>query len=140
MCTYLASAYRPAVRERVPDRLIRNTIMAYNGAAAVDHQTATSANKLLNGDSGNDSLITHICSSQDTPPTTIDDLDGELESLVDEDPGDVLSIFLCEFHATAGPQITLQVPKDVVTKDLFRIVNQYIIPKVPDLQGSFLSM
>lgn len=53
--------------------------------------------------------------------------------------GDVNSIFLCEFHPVAGPQITLQVPNDYVTKDLFRIVHQYIIPKVP-LQGSFLSM
>lgn len=116
--------------------------MAYNGV--VDHQiitttTTTTSNKLLNGDSGNDSLITNICSSQDTPPATIDDLDGEIDSL-DGCQGDVNSIFLCEFHATAGPQITLQVPKDHVTKELFKIVNQYIIPKVPDLQGSFLSM
>lgn len=53
--------------------------------------------------------------------------------------GDVNCIFLCEFHPIAGPKIIIQVPKDHVTNDLFRIVNQYIIPKVP-LQRSFLSV
>lgn len=48
-------------------------------------------------------------------------------------------IFLCEFHATAGPKIVSQVPEDYITKDFFRILNRYVIPKV-QLQRSFLSV
>lgn len=88
------------------------------------------------GDSGNDSYITNPC-SQDSV-TMDDDLDGEIDRRRVYD-GDVNSIFLCEFHSVEGPKITIQVPHDLVTKDLFSIVHQYIIPKVP-LQGSFLSM
>lgn len=130
--------------------------MAYNGinngtTTIADHQstspnynTISNNHKLLSGDSGNDSLITTRC-SQHSP--TVDDLDAGLDlmsetsssSATGVNDGDVNSIFLCEFHAIEGPKITLQVPNDHVTKDLFRIVHQYIIPKVP-LQGSFLSM
>lgn len=48
-------------------------------------------------------------------------------------------IFLCEFHVTAGPKIAAQVPENYITKEYFRIVNQYVIPKV-QLQRSFLSV
>lgn len=95
-----------------------------------------SFNKLqVAGDSGNDSFISPC--SQDSV-TIDDDLDGEIDLRRVFD-GDVNSIFLCEFHSVEGPKITIQVPHDLVTKDLFSIVHQYIIPKVP-LQGSFLSM
>lgn len=132
--------------------------MAYNGSTTTTttiEQLPTSksstnkVNKTLNGDSGNDSLITTRGGSQDS--AIVDDLDGEIDRISGASSitgcgggagvpdGDVNSIFLCEFHAVEGPKITLQVPNDHVTKDLFRIVHQYIIPKVP-LQGSFLSM
>lgn len=112
-------------------------------ASNVTDQTTT---KWPNGDSGNDSLITNRF-SQDS--ATGDDLEllsgvssypcGDNAEAAKMEEGDVHSIFLCEFHPTAGPKITLQVPNDDHVKDLFRIVHQYIIPKVP-LQGSFLSM
>lgn len=103
--------------------------MAHHMAAS-DHATN---NKVLNGDSGIDtdsSLVTNT-SKQDSASAE----NGCRES----ESGDVNSIFLCEFHAREGPKITMQVPNEYVTKDLFRIIHQYIIPKVP-LQGSFLSM
>lgn len=48
-------------------------------------------------------------------------------------------IFLCEFHATAGPRITAQVPAGHISKELFDTVSRYIIPKL-QLQRSFLSV
>lgn len=48
-------------------------------------------------------------------------------------------ILLCEFHATAGPTIAAQVPDSYITKDVFAIVNRYIIPKL-QLERSFLSV
>lgn len=128
--------------------------MAYNGSTTttieqqVKQQSSGKVNKVLSGggDSGNDSLITTQCSQdsaivmdeledmQSTASTT-----SVIPAVPKENEGDVNSIFLCEFHPTAGPKITLQVPNDHVTSDLFRIIHQYIIPKVP-LQGSFLSM
>lgn len=124
--------------------------MAYCGSSTTTTTIDTKINKVAVGaptaDSGNDSLITN----QDS--ATADELDGDVDMISGpssssaEAPnvkhasdGDVNSIFLCEFHPVAGPKITLQVPNDHVTKELFRIVHPYIIPKVP-LQGSFLSM
>lgn len=55
----------------------------------------------------------------------------------DDDP--VKCIFLCEFHATAGPTIAAQVPANYISKELFATVNRYIIPKL-QLERSFLSV
>lgn len=65
-----------------------------------------------------------------------------LDIVADTDANDsdeVKCIFLCKFHATAGPQIAAQVPKNYISKELFDTVSSYIIPKVP-LQRSFLSV
>lgn len=56
-----------------------------------------------------------------------------------DDNATVKCIFLCEFHATAGPKIAAQVPESFISKDLFDTVNRYIIPKL-QLQRSFLSV
>lgn len=55
----------------------------------------------------------------------------------DLDP--VKCIFLCEFHPTAGPQISCQEPADFITREVFKTVSRYIIPKI-QLQRSFLSV
>lgn len=55
----------------------------------------------------------------------------------DLDP--VKCIFLCEFHPTAGPKISCQEPADFISKELFKTVSRYIIPKI-QLQRSFLSV
>lgn len=44
--------------------------------------------------------------------------------------GPIRCIFLCEFHPTAGPKITCQVPDSYISKDIFDTVSHYIIPKV----------
>lgn len=44
--------------------------------------------------------------------------------------GPIRCIFLCEFHPTAGPKITCQVPENYISKDIFDTVSHYIIPKV----------
>ncbi|KPI95728.1 PREDICTED: nitrogen permease regulator 2-like protein [Papilio xuthus] len=44
--------------------------------------------------------------------------------------GPIRCIFLCEFHHTAGPKITCQVPENYISKDIFDTVSHYIIPKV----------
>lgn len=44
--------------------------------------------------------------------------------------GPIRCIFLCEFHPTAGPKITCQVPENYISKDMFDTVSHYIIPKV----------
>nr|XP_034832492.1 GATOR complex protein NPRL2-like isoform X1 [Maniola hyperantus] len=44
--------------------------------------------------------------------------------------GPIRCIFLCEFHPTAGPRITCQVPENYISKDIFDTVSHYIIPKV----------
>ncbi|CAG9103130.1 unnamed protein product [Plutella xylostella] len=44
--------------------------------------------------------------------------------------GPIRCIFLCEFHPTAGPTITCQVPENYISKDIFDTVSHYIIPKV----------
>lgn len=44
--------------------------------------------------------------------------------------GPIRCIFLCEFHPTAGPKITCQVPENYISKDIFDTVSHYIIPKI----------
>jgi len=41
----------------------------------------------------------------------------------------IKAIFFSEFHTTAGPKITYQVPENYVSKDVFDAVSVYIIPK-----------
>ncbi|XP_046679969.1 GATOR complex protein NPRL2 isoform X1 [Homalodisca vitripennis] len=53
--------------------------------------------------------------------------------------GPINCIFLTEFHHTAGPKITCQVPEDVIAKDKFEAVSVYIIPKA-QLQRSTLTI
>lgn len=48
-------------------------------------------------------------------------------------------IFLCKFHAIAGPQIAAQVPNNYIPKDVFDTISQYVIPKA-QLQRSFVSV
>lgn len=56
-----------------------------------------------------------------------------------DDAEPVKCIFLCEFHPTAGPKISCQEPADFISKELFKTVSRYIIPKI-QLQRSFLSV
>lgn len=56
-----------------------------------------------------------------------------------DDSNPVKCIFLCEFHPTAGPKISCQEPVDFISKELFKTVSRYIIPKI-QLQRSFLSV
>lgn len=56
-----------------------------------------------------------------------------------DDSHPVKCIFLCEFHPTAGPKISCQEPADFISKELFKTVSRYIIPKI-QLQRSFLSV
>lgn len=67
-------------------------------------------------------------------------------SIVAKDPDNeqdkdhfIKCIFFCKFHATAGPQIVTQVPKNYISKDLFDIISQYLIPKA-QLQKCFVSV
>ncbi|XP_054289536.1 GATOR complex protein NPRL2 [Macrosteles quadrilineatus] len=53
--------------------------------------------------------------------------------------GPINCIFLTEFHHTAGPKITCQVPEDYIPKDTFEAVSVYIIPKA-QLQRSTLTI
>lgn len=53
--------------------------------------------------------------------------------------GPIKCIFLTEFHHTAGPKITCQVPEDSIPKDTFESVSVYIIPKA-QLQRSTLTI
>ncbi|KAK7792932.1 hypothetical protein R5R35_008073 [Gryllus longicercus] len=48
-------------------------------------------------------------------------------------------IFLCEFHPTAGPKITCQVPENYISKESFDAVSVYIIPKA-QLQRSTITI
>lgn len=43
--------------------------------------------------------------------------------------GPIRSIFLSEFHHTAGPKIVYQYPENYVTKEVFDAVSVFIIPK-----------
>ncbi|KAK6638423.1 hypothetical protein RUM44_008852 [Polyplax serrata] len=53
--------------------------------------------------------------------------------------GPIRCIFLCEFHPTAGPKITCQVPENFISKDTFDTVSVYIIPKA-QLQRSTITV
>ncbi|PNF30389.1 Nitrogen permease regulator 2-like protein [Cryptotermes secundus] len=53
--------------------------------------------------------------------------------------GPLRCIFLCEFHPTAGPKITCQVPDNYISKEIFDAVSVYIIPKA-QLQRSILTV
>lgn len=53
--------------------------------------------------------------------------------------GPIRCIFLCEFHPTAGPKITCQVPDNYISKDTFDTVSVYIIPKA-QLQRSTITV
>lgn len=61
------------------------------------------------------------------------------DSADDFDQEVVKCIFLCKFHATAGPKIAAQVPNNYISKEIFDTVSRYVIPKV-QLQRSFLSV
>ncbi|XP_073972377.1 nitrogen permease regulator-like 2 isoform X1 [Rhodnius prolixus] len=43
--------------------------------------------------------------------------------------GPIRCIFFCEFHPTAGPILTCQVPEDFISKDKFEAVSVFLIPK-----------
>lgn len=79
-----------------------------------------------------------VPTANDCPPPDVE-TDDDDEDDVDGDNDAVKCIFLCEFHATAGPKIAAQVPANYITKELFDTVNRYIIPKL-QLQRSFLSV
>ncbi|KAK7074099.1 Nitrogen permease regulator-like 2, partial [Halocaridina rubra] len=53
--------------------------------------------------------------------------------------GPILSIFLAEFHNTAGPKIVYQYPEKSVSKDIFDAVSVYIIPK-PQIQKRIITV
>lgn len=53
--------------------------------------------------------------------------------------GPILSIFLSEFHNTAGPKIMYQYPENSVSKDIFDAVSVYIIPK-PQIQKRIITV
>ncbi|XP_069684143.1 GATOR1 complex protein NPRL2-like [Periplaneta americana] len=53
--------------------------------------------------------------------------------------GPLRCIFLCEFHPTAGPKITCQVPANYISKEIFDAVSVYIIPKA-QFQRSILTV
>ncbi|XP_067683255.1 GATOR1 complex protein NPRL2-like [Haliotis asinina] len=48
-------------------------------------------------------------------------------------------IFFSEFHPTAGPKITYQVPEDFMSKEVFDSVHIYIITK-PELQNRLITV
>ncbi|XP_059489456.1 GATOR complex protein NPRL2 [Neocloeon triangulifer] len=53
--------------------------------------------------------------------------------------GPIRCIFFSEFHPTAGPKISCQVPEDFISKEVFDAVSVYIIPK-QQLQRSILTV
>ncbi|CAB0036860.1 unnamed protein product [Trichogramma brassicae] len=53
--------------------------------------------------------------------------------------GPIRCIFFSEFHPTAGPKITCQVPDNYISKDIFDNVSVYIIPKA-QLQRSTITV
>ncbi|XP_020282049.1 nitrogen permease regulator 2-like protein isoform X2 [Pseudomyrmex gracilis] len=53
--------------------------------------------------------------------------------------GAIRCIFFSEFHHIAGPKITLQVPDNFISKDIFDNVSVYIIPKA-QLQRSTITI
>lgn len=78
-------------------------------------------------------------SSSESSCPAANDIESDEENDENDEDDAVKCIFLCEFHATAGPKIAAQVPANYITKELFDTVNRYIIPKL-QLQRSFLSV
>lgn len=108
-------------------KAINNNSKCENGV----QQTETTNNIILNNGSSDNNN---------------DEIDGDKKSdcndgngAEDDENEAVKCIFLCEFHATAGPKIATQVPENYISKELFDTVNRYIIPKL-QLQRSFLSV
>lgn len=56
-----------------------------------------------------------------------------------DDRNIIKCIFLCKFHATAGPQIAAQVPENYISKEVFDTISRYVIPKL-QLERCFLSL
>ncbi|KAI5696986.1 hypothetical protein M8J76_014023 [Diaphorina citri] len=52
-----------------------------------------------------------------------------VDEVKEDDSAHIKCMFLCEFHHTAGPTISCQVPQDFISKELFESVSVYIIPK-----------
>ncbi|KAM7289188.1 GATOR complex protein NPRL2 isoform X1 [Ixodes scapularis] len=48
-------------------------------------------------------------------------------------------IFFCEFHPTAGPKITYQVPVNYISEETFSSISVYLIPK-PELQHKLMTV
>lgn len=110
-------------------RNIRNNV-DYNGNSFKSMQKSTTAtvdriDHFVNGDfqsqPQNDSISAF---AQDTEHN--------------DDDNFIKCIFLCKFHAIAGPQIAAQVPNNYIPKDVFDTISQYVIPK-SQLQRCFLS-
>ncbi|XP_072382097.1 GATOR1 complex protein NPRL2 [Diabrotica undecimpunctata] len=53
--------------------------------------------------------------------------------------GPIRCIFFCEFHPTAGPIISCQVPENYISKELFDSISVYIITKA-ELQRSVITV
>lgn len=79
------------------------------------------------------------CDQNHNLPSTQNDMVIAKPTATETKSEAIKCIFLCEFHATAGPKIVSQVPENYITKEFFRIVNRYVIPKI-QLQRSFLSV
>jgi len=60
---------------------------------------------------------------------------GRMEDIQDE----IKCIFFSEFHPTAGPMITYQVPDKYISREVFDAINVYIITK-PELQGRTITI
>lgn len=103
-----------------------------NGTKLNTNQVCDKENRLVkyyknNNDSNSDD--SDNTKSEDSLSDSDDDYDQEV----------VKCIFLCKFHATAGPKIAAQVPNNYISKEIFDTVSRYVIPKV-QLQRSFLSV
>lgn len=111
------------------------------------HRSDTNNNHNPTNDQ-DDPLVQLLLLSDQQPPSTHDDaVFAQLPATPiasrtptpTSDDVPLKCIFLCEFHAIAGPTIAAQVPAGYITKDVFAIVNRYIIPKL-QLERSFLSV
>lgn len=49
------------------------------------------------------------------------------------------SLLFSEFHPTAGPKVTYQVPAECISKEMFDSLSVYIIPKL-ELQGNLMTV
>ncbi|KAJ6629961.1 GATOR complex protein NPRL2 [Pseudolycoriella hygida] len=86
---------------------------------------------------GNESTEDHTLQNGKSEDNDFEYKEYHVNAVDDLDP--VKCIFLCEFHPTAGPKISCQEPADFITKEVFKTVSRYIIPKI-QLQRSFLSV